>query len=169
MAHFSFKSLAFYGVAISSVLILFKAVTAYGESNLKTSPSIHNRYLLTLAQKLPNCNKSNPLILNIQQSGIYLNASLLPTNTNADIEQKLPLSGILKNNQFSLSGKIDQSILCNNPNSQKDPINSVTIQIPAVDKGSISGQLTVQDIPQTLGFTAVPQTDKEASPKSNNH
>lgn len=169
MTHFNFKSLAFYGVAISSVLILFKTVTAYGESNLKTAPSINNRYLLTLAENLPNCEKSNTLTLNIQQSGIYLNASLLPANTNADTEQKLPLSGLLRDQQLTLSGNVDKSILCNNPQSQQEPINSVTIQIPLVDKGSILGQLTVNGISKPLGFTAVPQTDKEASPKSNSH
>ncbi len=35
MNDFNFKSLGFYGVAIASVLILFKGVTAYGESHSK--------------------------------------------------------------------------------------------------------------------------------------
>ncbi|MBD2387578.1 hypothetical protein [Cylindrospermum sp. FACHB-282] len=169
MTHFNFKSLAFYGVAISSVLILFKAVTAYGENNLKTATSINSRYRLTLTENLPNCEKSNALTLNIQQSGIYLNASLLPANTNADTEQKLPLSGLLRDQQLSLSGKVDKSILCNDPQSQQEPINSITIQIPLVDKVSILGQLTVNGISKPLEFTAVPQTNKEKSPKSTSH
>jgi hypothetical protein len=33
MNHLSLKSLAFYGVAIGSVALLFKVVSAYGETN----------------------------------------------------------------------------------------------------------------------------------------
>lgn len=169
MNHFNFKSLAFYGVAIGSVLILFKTVTAYGESQLKASPTINSRYRLTLAKNLPNCEQANNLMLNIQQSGIYLNASLLPANTNAETEKPLSLTGLLKNQQLQLSGKIDQSILCNKPQSEKDPVETVIVQMALVDKSNISGQLKVNSIPQTLGFTAVPQSDQQPSPKANSH
>ncbi|MBX9255093.1 hypothetical protein H1Q63_14285 [Desmonostoc muscorum CCALA 125] len=169
MNHFNFKSLAFYGVAISSVLLLFKAVTVYGESNLKAPPKVSDRYRLTLAENLPNCEKSDTLTLNIQQSGIYLNASILPANANDDIDEKHSLTGILKNQQLNLSGKINRSILCNIPDSQNDPLNSVTIQMQLAERGSIPGQLTLNGIPQTLKFTAVPEKIEEKSHKSNNH
>ncbi|BAZ32521.1 hypothetical protein NIES4074_50270 [Cylindrospermum sp. NIES-4074] len=169
MNHFNLKSLTFYGVAIGSVLILFKTVTAYGESQLKPSPTINSRYRLTLAKNLPNCEQANTLMLNIQQSGIYVNASLLPANTNAETEKPLSLTGLLKDQQLQLSGKIDQSILCNKPQSQTDPIETVMIQMPLVKKGDISGQLKVNSIPQTLGFTAVPQSKQQPSPKADSH
>ncbi|QFS47250.1 hypothetical protein GXM_04740 [Nostoc sphaeroides CCNUC1] len=54
MNHFNLKSLIFYGVAISSVLVLFKTVTVYGENNLKAPPAINGRYRLTLSENLPN-------------------------------------------------------------------------------------------------------------------
>lgn len=54
MSHFNLKSLAFYGVAIGSVLVLFKTVTAYGESNLKAPDKIGGIYRLE-AQNLPEC------------------------------------------------------------------------------------------------------------------
>jgi len=169
MNHFNFKSLVFYGVAISSVLLLFKTVTAYGENNLKAPPKVSDRYRLTLAENLPNCEKSDTLILNIEQSGIYLNASVLPANANADIDEKPALIGILKNQQLNLSGKVNTSILCNIPKSQKDVLNSVTIQMQVVERDSIAGQLTLNSIPQTLKFIAVPETVEEKEKKSNSH
>ncbi|MDZ8240370.1 MAG: hypothetical protein RMZ69_25015 [Nostoc sp. ChiQUE01a] len=169
MNHFNFKSLAFYGVAISSVLVLFKTVTVYGENNLKAPPLVSDRYRLTLAENLPNCEKSDTLRLNIEQSGIYLNASVLPTNANADLDEEHSLMGILKNQHLNLSGKINRSSLCNIPHSQKDPLNSVTIQMQLVERGNIPGQLTLNGIPQTLKFTAVPEKVQEKSQKSNTH
>jgi len=68
MSHFNFKSLTFYGIAITSVLALFKVVTAYGESNLNASTSINGRYRLSYTQ--PNCRQANALLLTIEQSGI---------------------------------------------------------------------------------------------------
>ncbi len=169
MNYFNFKSLAFYGVAITSVLVLFKTVTVYGENNLKAPPKVSDRYRLTLAENLPNCEKSDTLILNIEQSGIYLNASLSPTNVNADINEKHSLIGILKNQQLNLSGKVNTSILCNIPQSQKAPLNSVTIQMQLIETGSIPGQLTLNGIPKTLKFTAAPEKIEEKSQKFNNH
>ena len=157
MNHFNFKSLIFYGVAISSVLLLFKTVTIYGENNLKAPPLVNGRYRLTLAENLPNCEKSDTLTLNIQQSGIYLNASVLSANASANTDEKHSLAGILKNQQLNLSGKVGKSILCNIPHPQNDPLNSVTIQMQLVDKGNMTGQLTINGIPKTLKFTAVPQ------------
>ncbi|MCC5631116.1 hypothetical protein LC613_25260 [Nostoc sphaeroides CHAB 2801] len=118
MNHFNLKSLIFYGVAISSVLVLFKTVTVYGENNLKAPPAINGRYRLTLSENLPNWEKSDTLKLNIQQSGIYLNASVLRANPNADTDEKHSLAGIFRNQQLNLSGKVGKSILCNIPHPQ---------------------------------------------------
>ncbi|WP_373529185.1 hypothetical protein [Nostoc sp.] len=169
MNHFNFKSLTFYGVAISSVLLLFKTVSVYGENNLKAPPPVNGRYRLTLAENLPNCKKSDTLTLNVEQSGIYLNASVLPPTANADTDEKHSLTGILKNQQLNLSGKVGRSILCNISRPQNDPLNSVTIQMQLVDKGNMTGQLSINDSPQTLKFTAVPQKAQEKSQKLNNH
>ncbi len=169
MNNFNFKSLAFYAVAIGSVLLLFKTVTAYGENNLQPSKIIGDRYRLTLNENLPNCGKSNPLMLNIQQSGIYLNGSLLPENANADIGNQLPLTGNLKNQQLSLSGKIDTDILCDFPNSRKDRQKSVIIQMQLQDQAEITGQLKVNDISQPLRFTATLQKAQEQTQKLQSH
>ncbi|MEA5505014.1 hypothetical protein VB735_18265 [Halotia wernerae UHCC 0503] len=169
MNNFNFKSLAFYGVAIGSVLLLFKAVTAYGENNLKASTMIGDRYRLTLTENVPNCEKSNPLMLNIQQSGIYLNASLLAANINADTENKLSLTGSLKNQQLNLSGKIDRDILCYVSDSRKDRQKSVIIQMQLQNQAQITGQLRVNGIPQPLRFTAIRQKAQEQTQKLQSH
>lgn len=167
--HFNFKSLAFYGVAITSVLILFKTVTAYGENNLRATPLINNRYLLTLATNLPNCKQTNTLVLNIQQSGIYLNASLLPVTANSVQEKQLTLSGLLNNPKLDLSGKVDSSAFCKVPTSQNSQIQPITIQMSQLNQDKITGQLKINKIPTTLEFTALPQTDQKATPKSESH
>lgn len=64
-------------MAISSVVVLFKVVTAYGETNLKAPPAIGGPYRIS-TQNLPGCLKANRLVLNIKQSSIYLFGSLLP-------------------------------------------------------------------------------------------
>ncbi|AFY33963.1 hypothetical protein [Calothrix sp. PCC 7507] len=173
MSHFNYKSLTFYGVAIASVLLLFKTVTVYGENNLKTAPTISDRYLLKLTENLPNCEQPEDLTLNIQQSGIYVNASLLPANNNTTIaatnQNKHSLSGLLSNQQLNLSGKIDRSNFCKTTPSQKSSVYSATMQMQLKDKSSVTGQLTINSIPQTLGFTAIAQTAKEESQKSKSH
>ena len=62
MNNLNFKSLGFYGIAITSVLLLFKTVTAYGETNLKAPPVINGSYRLALDQNLSNCQPPEPLL-----------------------------------------------------------------------------------------------------------
>ena len=163
MNHFNVKSLTFYGVAITSVLILFKTVTTYGESNLKASPVIDGHYLLNLENNLPSCKKSDSVVLNIQQSGIYLNASLLTTNLKPDSEQQLSLTGILKNQQVSFSGKVAPDILCHQSNSPSSPSKSVTMQVQVMAQDKLTGQLNFHDMSQTFTFTAAKQATPEKS------
>jgi hypothetical protein len=152
MSHFNFKSLLFYGVAIGSVLLLFKVVTAYGEANLKAPKPIDGDYRLSLAQK-PNCPKSEDLVLTIQQSGIYLNGFLLPARTNAQMaaatEEKPSLSGILRNQQLSLSGTLASSIFCSKPVSESG--NVVTIQSQLLGE-NLEGKLSLSG--SEIKFTA---------------
>jgi hypothetical protein len=169
MNHFNVKSLTFYGVAISSVLLLFKVVTTYGEKNLKAPPVVNGSYRLILATNSPSCEKSDYLLLNMQQSGIYLNASLLPINANADTTQQPSLTGILKNQQVSFSGKINPEILCHPSNSQIRPSKSVVMEIQLKEQGKMTGQLMFNGVSQTLEFTAAKQSTPEKSQKSNSH
>ena len=173
MNHFNLKSLTFYGIAIGSVLLLFKTVSAYGETNLKAPPAMSDRYRLALAEDIPNCDKPDKLILNIQQSGIYLNASFLSANTNAETPNSHPkndsLTGILRNQQVSLSGKIDRSILCNSASASNTHIHSATMQMQLLDKGNFTGQLALSGSTKTFRFTAVPEKTQNKSQQGKSH
>lgn len=160
MNHFNLKSLTFYGIAIGSVLLLFKTVSAYGESKLKAPPSINNHYRIALQEAIPNCDKPEKLILNLQQSGIYLNASFLTVN-NADESPKSDtshnyLSGIFSNQELNLSGKLDRSMLCKMTNSKNDYVHSVKMQMQLVNQGNFIGQLSLSGSTRFFKFTAVP-------------
>lgn len=169
MNHFNVKSLTFYGIAISSVLLLFKTVTIYGENNLQAPRVVNGSYQLKLTENLPNCKNLFPLVLNIQQSGIYLNASLFPENANAETKKQLSLTGILKNQQLNLSGKVASENLCSQANSQTQPSQSVIMQMQLADPGKITGQLTLNNTSPNLKFVAVKQQIPEQSQQSNTH
>ncbi len=117
MSHFNLKSLAFYGVAIGSVLVLFKTVTAYGESNLKAPAKIGGVYHLE-AQNLPECLRAQDLVVNIEQSGIYLFGDLSSkSETEAEEKNKsdrlhVPLEGRFSESGLSVSGKLNKLNSC---------------------------------------------------------
>jgi hypothetical protein len=167
MHHFNLKSLAFYGVAIGSVLLLFKVITVYGENNLKAPRALSVKYRLVLSESLPDCAKSDALMLHLQQSGVYLNASLAPTGGNATssvIENQAPLTGTLTNDSLNLTGKVHHDVLCNypvaaaaaSPNSQNN-LNSVKIEIKLAQGDTHQGEITVNDMSHAIGFTAQAQ------------
>ncbi|MBD2580040.1 hypothetical protein [Oscillatoria sp. FACHB-1406] len=107
MSHFNGKSLAFYGIAIGSVVVLFNAVTAYGETHLTAPPSLGGRYRLQI-ENLPNCLQKEPKILLVEQSGVYLHGLLLAEQGNlspeALAEEKPTLSGKWQGKELQLSG-----------------------------------------------------------------
>ena len=178
-SHFNFKSLTFYGVAIGSVLLLFNAVSAYGEAKLKAPAPIGKRYLLSYTQN-PNCLKSDALVLTIEQSGIYLNGSLLPAKTDAQRakagSEKPSLTGQLSNQQLSLTGTVPSSTLCTNPVSQAETsapsqdnsFSSVTIQ-SRVEGKNLEGKMTVSGIPEAIEFTAQLEAPAQPSENSSSH
>lgn len=163
MSHFNFKSLLFYGVAIGSVLLLFKVVAAYGEANLKAPKPIDGDYRLSLAQKL-NCPKSEDLVLTIQQSGIYLNGFLLPANAqmSAATEEKPSLTGILRNQQLSLSGTVPSSIFCSEPVSESGNVVTIESQLQGENlEGKLSlSRSEIKFTAQKLAPTPPAQTSK---------
>ena len=176
-SHFNFKSLTFYGVAIGGVLLLFNVVSAYGETKLKAPVAIGGRYRLSLAQNLPTCPKSDALMLNIEQSGIYLNGFISAADTDAQKatgKEKPSLTGKLSNQQLSLVGTL-ASTFCNNPGSQPEATSSfegvpsswVTIQ-SRVEGKNLEGTMTLSGISKAIGFTAQRETPVK-SPDSSSH
>ena len=110
---FSAKSIGLYSLAIGSAVVFFQVVTSYGEANIKAPISIAGDYLIT-TQNLPNCLQKQPLFLRLQQSGIYLNASLV--KDLRDIVTRQTFSGRLSVRatsplrQLNLSGLLPTNI-----------------------------------------------------------
>jgi hypothetical protein len=121
MSHFNVKTLSFYGIAIGSVLLLFKVVSTYGETKLNAAANIDGSYQFAPVADLPNCLQGKQLNLNIEQSGIYLfghlevaspgetpgvddDRAVKPEAASTSVV-KIPLSGDFKDNQVIMSGK----------------------------------------------------------------
>lgn len=163
MSHLSVKSLAFYGSAIGLVVLLFKGVTTYG-TTMKAPPPIDGRYRIT-TQNLPGCLNSESLLLIIQQSGVYLNGSLVSVKTEEQLatamEQKPSLTGKWNNqNQtqpLNLTGSLNEIKECQN--------QSISIRGLVNDK-IIKGQIKLETIPQIVGFTAVKENSQKTQKQS---
>lgn len=165
MSHLSVKSLAFYGSAIALVVLLFKGVTTYG-TTMKAPPPIDGRYRIT-TQNLPGCLKSEKLLLIIQQSGVYLNGSLVSVKTEEQLakamEKKPSLTGKWNNENktqpLNLTGSLNQINECQN--------QSVSIR-GVINGKTFKGQIKLETIPQIVGFTAEKEKP-EKSPKQLGH
>ncbi|MDM9382195.1 hypothetical protein QUB80_15940 [Chlorogloeopsis sp. ULAP01] len=176
MHHFNFKSLSFYSIAIGSVLLLFKTVTTYGEKNLQAPPQINGHYRIVLTEKLSPCNQSNPILLNLYQSGIYLNGFLSSANTSTEklsavSQANQYLTGKYQNSTASLSGQVSDSVLCNNANietqantkQKKNSRSPIRLYMQLVTQENFTGQIIVGNFPKAVKFTATLQQYREKS------
>lgn len=108
---FSLTSVGLYSLTIGTTVVFFNFVTSYGSANLKAPISVEGSYLIN-DQKLPGCLQNKTLLLKLQQSGIYLNASLIEIDRfiGADMTKTIDKSlSINRNIQPTLSGKLVQS------------------------------------------------------------
>jgi hypothetical protein len=162
MNHLSVKSLAFYGVAIGLVALLFKVVSAYGETNLKAAPAIGGSYRFD-AKSLPECLKSDSLVLTIEQSGVYLSGNLRSGSSEADrekiAEETPPLHGKWENQGLSLSGAVPNLTGCSDSTATGQ--NSSVKMRGIVEGESLKGKISLTDKAVATDFTA----QKEAPPK----
>jgi hypothetical protein len=163
MSHFNLKSLIFYGVAIGSVALLFKNVSAFGESNLKAPASINGRYAI-VAKNFPGCLKTDLLFLDIQQSGIYLNGALLTANKTAKSKlnavKKPSIAGKLNKQNLFMSGAIPQLNSCQN--------QSLTIQ-GQIEKTTLKGEIIISSVPKAVKFTAKKEASAQSEKPSESH
>jgi hypothetical protein len=116
---FSAKSIVIYSLAIGGSMAFFQLITSYGEAKIKAPIAITGIYRLDTTTTLPDCLQGKRLLLNVQQSGQYLNASpiedrstaLTPiSGSNTARDTRLALSGRLRDRQFELSGKLPTEI-----------------------------------------------------------
>jgi hypothetical protein len=164
MKNFSAKSVAFYGLSIGFVAILFSVVTAYGETHLKASMPISGDYSFQLSPR-QGCPTENQVNLSIQQSGIYVGASLTNTQMLKASEKKsskaMTLNGQWKNQQLTLEGVVPSTVFCTK--LKKYSQNSlVPIRIQGFFKSStLSGELLLNSSDQ-IQITAERQVDTQA-------
>jgi hypothetical protein len=162
MNHLNLKSLAFYGVAIGSVALLFKVVSAYGETNLKAAPAIAGNYRFD-AKSLPECLKSDSLVLTIEQSGVYLSGNLRSGSSEADsekiAEEPPSLHGKWETQGLSLSGAVPNLTGCSDSTATGQ--NSSVRMRGIVEGESLKGKISLTDKAGATDFTA----QKEAAPK----
>jgi hypothetical protein len=108
---FPLKLVGLYSLAIGATIVFFHTVTSYGSANLKAPISVEGNYLLN-DQKLPGCLQHKTFLLKLQQSGIYLNASLIEIDRFVGIDTTKMIDNALvinRNIQPTLSGKLVQS------------------------------------------------------------
>lgn len=154
-SHFSPKSLAFYGVAIGSVVTLFTVTTRYGEASLQAPRTIEGSYGIA-ANTLPGCLGDRPLNLAVQQSGIYLTGTLLPTDVDertARIAKERPaLTGRWNNEQLTLAGPLTHLSNCTG-----------TIQIQGtIQQDKLTGAAQLDAASPAASFTAQRQPDSSS-------
>jgi hypothetical protein len=147
--HFNLKFLAFYGTMISSVLLLFKGVTVYGETQLKAPVSIGGDYSMEFDTS-PNCLKDKELTLKIEQSGIYIFANLV-VEKSADNLDKIPLSGKFKEPEMILSGISNPLLFCSSNLSQNP--NQLTLTGEFKEK-IFMGKIQDKTLSKPINFTA---------------
>ncbi|HCV32463.1 MAG TPA: hypothetical protein DGO89_21270 [Microcoleaceae bacterium UBA9251] len=156
MSHFNLKSLAFYGIAIGSVTLLFKVVTAYGETNLKAAPAIAGDYRFD-AQNLPECLKSDSLVLTIEQSGVYLSGNLKSDNSPVDgkknAEEKPSLIGKWEIQGLNLSGVVPNLTGCGESTSSGSQKSVVKLR-GIVEGESLKGKISLVENAAATDFTA---------------
>lgn len=145
--HFSPKSLIFYGCAIGSVTLLFSLASAYGEANLKAPDRIDGRYPLSVSS-LPKCLQAESLILNVQQSGVFLTGSLLPNSASERMVQmardRPSLIGNWRNPQLTLEGNVKYL-----PNCE----GKISLQ-GIVDQDGLKGAFRLGSEPGKTSFSA---------------
>ncbi|PSF38355.1 hypothetical protein C7H19_05015 [Aphanothece hegewaldii CCALA 016] len=147
--HLDRNHLSFYAIAISSVLILFKVVSTYGENYLKAPLAISGTYQIQ-SDSLPACLKTQSLPLKIDQSGVFLFAHLA----------NITLDGRMKDNQISLTGT--PSALSDCSFAQK---SNLKIQASVTDE-TLVGEIIWDQTTSKTNFIAKKEVVKESSPES---
>jgi hypothetical protein len=138
---FSAKSIGLYSLAIGSAIGFFQVVTSYGEANIKAPIAVTGNYLID-AQNLPDCLHQKQLVLKLQQSGVYLNASIVKNTpeSTANKDPRPTFSGRLQDRKLNLSGTLSLEICPQSSQLQIDGTLAKTSK--AIDRPQLlQGQL----------------------------
>jgi len=152
----------FYIFSITGVVILFNLVTSYAQSNLKVSSKLGNTFSID-SKGFSECLNESKLLLKIKQSGLYLNADLVPSSRekNLSTNESLPsLTGHLHNSRVSLKGY--SHLFSNCPGSDRE--GKVNIEADSQHK-QIKGVLTSGSL--SLPFIAQAKISEKNFPGTN--
>lgn len=156
--HFSRRSLIFYGCAIASVFTLFSVTSAYGEKHLQAPRRIDGLYPLALKTPI-DCFQAKPVTLLLQQSGVFLTASILPVDASEQavrIAQERPsLTGQWRDDQLTLVGQTGRAWNCT---------DSLKID-GKFTQDTLNGSLTLRSLAAPIPFSSdrqAPQSKVES-------
>jgi hypothetical protein len=146
---FSAKSIGLYSLAIGSAIGFFQIVTSYGEAHIKAPISVAGNYLIT-AQNLPDCLQQKQLVLKLQQSGVYLNASIVKDKQDLtnNRDTRPTFSGRLQARQLNLSGTLPPEICPQS--SQLQIAGTITNTRTATDSPLVKDRETLRERQQLL-------------------
>jgi hypothetical protein len=120
---------AFYGLTLVLVLGLFKGITAHGET-LLAPPNLGGQYRL----QSPSLIGCSSLVLDLQQSGIYLNGAITPQSNPPDSQEVTPhpsrptLTGHWHDSALTLTGRLDLTCLQSEIQLTAQPLSGDRLQ-----------------------------------------
>ena len=156
---FSVKSIGLYAIAIASAIVFFNFIANYGEANVIAPMSIAGNYRINDADRLPGCLQNKPLLLKLQQSGIYLNAAIVADLQDRSTAKENPtLSGRFRDRQINLAGKLPATI-CRQSQLQIAAAPSESARAASKSPQQLAGKLWLisPDTNSTFTFTATKQ------------
>lgn len=156
------KFFIFYLVSFLGAIILFNAITIYGENKLQAAPKIGGNYNLNTTLY---CLQEKKFLLTLEQSGLYLFADLVLQEEQIHIL----MSGTLNNETISLSTNETTKI---NALLAQCSVSVATIKLLAlqgtVENNNISGKIKMNEKEPGINFTAKKQ-ESITQPTQNSH
>ncbi|MCY7369073.1 MAG: hypothetical protein LH474_13080 [Chamaesiphon sp.] len=147
MKSFSIRLIGLYSLAVAGAIVFFQLVTSYGEANLKPPIPVAGSYLIA-GQKLPGCLQHKALLLELHQSGIYLNTNLIVIDELKELDMLEAIDRLGKATTTDIrptfSGKLYTSTLPN----QLDLIGLIpTKTCPSPSQLRVTGVIASTDAP----------------------
>ncbi len=106
-----YRYVLFYCFSIAFVIILFNIVTDYGQNHLRAAQSVGGTYIV-VSDRVPGCFQGSPLILNLEQSGIYLAGNLsdktVPVSLNGNIRDNNIVLNSMRPCNLTLTASFDK-------------------------------------------------------------
>lgn len=165
------KLAVFYGGMLCLVVALFAATARYGEAHLKAADRIQGRYQITYSS-LPDCLSPKSVVLEIQQSGVYVNGFFASTKGGdqelRSSEKRPSLTGRWHRGSIQFSGQIDSPDRVGQPpkkNNCTSPFPQ-TVQLEGIVTGKrLQGWVELGNPPIRVNFSALQLAPEASQPR----